>query len=69
MKCYTKKKKKIIKNMMKCNGKVESSWEIKRQRWTGKIEGSVIVSVECGLTRRRVFFFFLKKSLKREKKR
>ena len=33
-------------NMMKCNGKVESSWEIKRQRWRWKIEGSVKVGVD-----------------------
>ena len=33
-------------NMIKCNGKVESSWEIKRQRWRLKIEGSVIVGVD-----------------------
>ena len=32
--------------MRRCNGKVESSWEIKRQRWREKIGGSVIVSVD-----------------------
>ena len=31
--------------MMKCNSKVESSGEVKRQRGKGKIEGSVTVGV------------------------
>ena len=45
----------------KCNDKLESSGEIKRQKGRGKIGKSVTVDVNYNREKKNFFFFFFKK--------